>query len=591
MQDDLPTGGNNVIDLAGERRRRGPRFDGGLMDILEVSRDMVCMCRAGAISAINGAGTRLLGASCASDVLGQRFSSFIVPEYGPMIDLFMAGKASADKPVPTRLKGMDGNLREVEMQIFRAREIAADATIIMCRDVGAADGKPARADAAAAPAFPHLIENAMNLVCHVHNGRIVYINRAGQALLGADSAESVIGRDLAQLFTADYADLFAADTFSELLDEPEDIPMRLVHASGEPVDVYVAISPLPSPSGSVEVMIEARDVTAHNKAVRALRRSNEMLEMRVAERTRELGEQRTRAEELRQIADASRRFSESLLDMLPNPVWFRDLRGAFQSCNRAFRDLFGCDPSKTPDAARIVEGAMPAECQETDRQILAGTLERAVFEGQIPGAGGARHDALITKCAFPDEEGRSVGVLAMLTDITERKAMERELRRLATVDPLTGAFNRRHFMAESNHELDRAARYGNPLSLVMLDIDHFKKVNDTHGHAIGDEALKVLVTTAEAVLRDVDVLGRLGGEEFAVMLPETGADGAMEAAERLREAIAQIRVPLPDGGMLSFTASLGIAVRENDDIEHMLARADTALYRAKQNGRNRVERG
>ncbi|MEW5727355.1 MAG: sensor domain-containing diguanylate cyclase [Pseudomonadota bacterium] len=579
----------NIIDLAKERRRRGPRFDGGLMDILEVSRDLVCLCRGGAIAAINGAGARLLGAPTTEQLLGRKLTDFLIPEYASVMSLFLAGKASEDKAVPTRLLALDGAARDVEMQVYRAREIAPDATVIVCRDVTDHSRLVDYAHETDAR-FSLLVENAMNMVCHVVDGRLRYVNRAGLAMLGAPTREAVSGRALAEIFHEDYAEVFTPDTLAFLVAESTGVPMRLRRLDGAPVDVLVMVSPLPSHCG-VEMMVEARDITAHNRAVVALRSANETLEMRVVQRTRELAEQRRLAEENKSIADASRRFTESLLDMIPGPVWFKDARGRFQTCNRAFRDLFGGDPTRRAEGADGI--VMSEEDRHSDAEILGGTIDQVVFEADVPTAGGDVHHLMVSKCAYRDDEGRPVGILGVITDITERKALERELRRLATTDPLTGAANRRQFMHSAATELERALRYGHDLSVIMLDIDHFKRINDTHGHAVGDEALKALVATIQAALREMDVLGRLGGEEFSVLLPETGLPGAVEVAERLRAAIAAIRLPVPGDGLLSFTSSLGVAARDGHgrDIEELLARADQALYRAKQGGRDLVETG
>jgi diguanylate cyclase (GGDEF)-like protein/PAS domain S-box-containing protein len=189
-----------------------------------------------------------------------------------------------------------------------------------------------------------------------------------------------------------------------------------------------------------------------------------------------------------------------------------------------------------------------------------------------------------------DDAGEIIGLLPTAVDITDRKHLEAELQRQAHLDYLTGLANRRSFMGRSEIELSRARRYDNSISVLMLDIDHFKQINDTYGHQSGDLVLKSVANTFQEVLRSVDIIGRLGGEEFAVVLPETGIAKATEVAERLREKMSAGEVALPDGMNIRFTVSIGIAalIDKNSNITMLLNDADKALYRAKQAGRNRV---
>jgi diguanylate cyclase len=166
-----------------------------------------------------------------------------------------------------------------------------------------------------------------------------------------------------------------------------------------------------------------------------------------------------------------------------------------------------------------------------------------------------------------------------------------ELEQLSRTDPLTGCVNRRHFRDCLNTELDRARRYGRPCSLIILDIDWFKKINDSYGHAAGDEALKAVVRKIGGTVRRQDIVARLGGEEFVVLMPETGMDSALASAERIRRAIAA--EPACFGGIdIPLTVSAGVAVmssgEEPDTADSLLHRADQCLYQAKTAGRNCV---
>lgn len=176
--------------------------------------------------------------------------------------------------------------------------------------------------------------------------------------------------------------------------------------------------------------------------------------------------------------------------------------------------------------------------------------------------------------------------IAVIREITQRKKLEAQLRRLATTDALTGVDNRRSFMEKANQELKRARRYGSPFSLIMIDIDYFKSVNDHYGHQTGDLVLQIMTRAIRSVLRESDIFGRVGGEEFSIVLIETGQKEAMAIGERIRSQIESLRI---DTGKekISITISMGLtSFRETDDFEAIARRSDKALYKAKENGRN-----
>ena len=168
-------------------------------------------------------------------------------------------------------------------------------------------------------------------------------------------------------------------------------------------------------------------------------------------------------------------------------------------------------------------------------------------------------------------------------------ATNAELTRMAMTDPLTGIFNRRHFMNATINELQRFHRHSHPVGMVILDIDNFKHINDEFGHDTGDRVLVHTAATCKTLLRTNDVFGRIGGEEFTVLLPETPLEEAGTIAERLRELICNSPLEL-NSGQLGYTASFGVTKLQSGDqsSEQALKRADLALYRAKANGRNNV---
>jgi diguanylate cyclase (GGDEF)-like protein/PAS domain S-box-containing protein len=203
-----------------------------------------------------------------------------------------------------------------------------------------------------------------------------------------------------------------------------------------------------------------------------------------------------------------------------------------------------------------------------------------------------------------DERGDLVGFTAIQSDITEEKTirvnleqeverrieLEAQLRHLASHDALSGLPNRRHFFDQAERELARCRRYERPLSLVLFDLDEFKAVNDDLGHAAGDAVIRAVGELCGRTLREQDFAARIGGEEFIILLPETGVEGAQTLAERLRGELSQTPIPVGTDSVY-VTASFGVtqARPDRDTVERFLARADRALYEAKNRGRNRTE--
>ena len=189
------------------------------------------------------------------------------------------------------------------------------------------------------------------------------------------------------------------------------------------------------------------------------------------------------------------------------------------------------------------------------------------------------------------EIGPGHRMIGINLDITDVKEAQLELERMATTDSLTGISNRAWFMKLAKEERDRSLRYSRSLSLMMLDADRFKNINDTFGHDVGDKVLQELSNTAASMLRGADIFGRIGGEEFAVLLPEADIREAATVAERLRKEIEKQSISLSETQRISYTVSIGVSElqQEDEDVEALLKRADEALYKAKNTGRNRVE--
>jgi diguanylate cyclase (GGDEF)-like protein len=251
--------------------------------------------------------------------------------------------------------------------------------------------------------------------------------------------------------------------------------------------------------------------------------------------------------------------------------------------------LFRC--MACPDGGRILTYLdISRELRRESDDAVARTNAELRFNSEVMEEQGA-YLAALAEAAEENAQKAESARLQLEHEIGERRQLETKLRRLATTDGLTGVLNRAEFLASAQRVLEANRLVAQTVAVLMLDVDHFKAVNDRFGHAGGDRALQHLVATLGAGVRQIDILGRVGGEEFAVALPDTPLASAERVAEQLRARVA--KVPIISGDrMIRMTISIGIAVQLETDrsIEQVIARADDALYRAKNNGRNRVER-
>lgn len=278
------------------------------------------------------------------------------------------------------------------------------------------------------------------------------------------------------------------------------------------------------------------------------------------------------------------------------------LEGRLVEANPALAHMLGCaGPEELLQRCGEVTEvfANPQECEIFDKQLREDGMVRG-FQAELRRPDGACFWAQISASVLPGQPGHDgdgapdasgASVVGVVADISERRRMLEEIYRLARTDSLTGLWNRGYFMDLARRELSRARRENSPLCLIMVDADHFKRVNDTHGHEAGDEALRCLAQVLAASVREVDLLARLGGEEFVILLPGTERTAALAVAERVRRGIRERSLSCASGACFCLTVSVGVACRQGaeDTLEQLLRCADTALYAAKHAGRNRVE--
>ncbi len=294
----------------------------------------------------------------------------------------------------------------------------------------------------------------------------------------------------------------------------------------------------------------------------------------------------------------SEKFLSTIFDSIHDPFRIVDSGCRIIKANQAYADLKGTSASNL----------LGRPCFET-LYGRAGICEECVIEKTFRTSGSCTQEKLAatpggTKVwmeiyTYPvfNERGEVSHVIEYARDITDRKAMEEEKERLikklnllSTTDSLTGLLNRRALNDILDHEIDRSSRYLSDLSLVICDIDRFKQINDTCGHTAGDLALQSISGTIKGVLRRADLLGRYGGDEFMIILPETSLTGAKNLAEKIRASVENSEFRIPAGRMIKLSVSLGVAscCVPTENIDTLVARADAALYASKQAGRNTV---
>jgi diguanylate cyclase (GGDEF)-like protein/PAS domain S-box-containing protein len=285
-------------------------------------------------------------------------------------------------------------------------------------------------------------------------------------------------------------------------------------------------------------------------------------------------------------------------------IFMVDTQRTITSCNQAFLDLFGYEREEVENRSVRLIHASDASFDLYGQKAYPAVQKQGTFRTEWDFARKDGTTVLVESVtsAIKGPDGALKGFAGIIRDITERKRSEEALLELqanlhaanivlaheATHDPLTGILSRRAILDALSRELSRERRQHNGLAIGICDIDHFKKVNDTHGHPVGDEVLCGLVRLLESNLRQYDFLGRFGGEEFVVIMPGIKENDLNMLFERLRDAVADNPIPTKAGNV-SITVSIGATTwRGNETKDKLLAVADSALYQAKMEGRNRV---
>ncbi len=414
----------------------------------------------------------------------------------------------------------------------------------------------------------------------MNDGTIRSVNQSGMALLGIEHEKSIEQR--LEIFVSDASRPAYDDFFAALLsgEGRKTCELEILKNKNDIICVHAEATCF---EGGRECRAVLMDITERKKAETALRESEEKYR--------------------RLFDNATLGIFQSTPDGKPISV------------NAAFAHMFGYQSPE--DAVTNIKDvgkdlfADPGRRSEILRLLTENPNLRA-FENMYRRKDGNTFIGNLNLIPIRDANGALIRTEGIIENITERKQAEDELRRaqemltkanidlqtalarqkqLAHTDSLTGINNRRRLYELAEHEFDIAARYQQPLSVLMFDIDHFKQVNDTFGHAVGDQILQLVTQAAGKELRATDAIGRYGGEEFVIIMPMTSARQAYSLAERIREKVGALRIPT-DKGETAVTLSIGIVethYTRDESAETLIRRADQAMYAAKQSGRNRTE--
>lgn len=393
------------------------------------------------------------------------------------------------------------------------------------------------------------------------DGAIRFANAASMELLEAPSTESLIGR-----LSGDFVH-----------------PMDQVRSSNRIQQVAV-----PEQAGRPNKSSEFRIRTARGN-LRMVLISSVAMEWEGAPAVLMCGLDMTHQSEIEaQLRESEQNFRR-LFDSLQDVYYRTNAQGVVQHVGPGVRRVLGYEPHEIE--GRTAESYYP---QSTDRDAFKAAImehgEVSDFPGQMVRRDGTVIDISISSHALYDHAGNFAGVEGIYRDVTQRKNLERELQRLATTDMLTGIANRRAFLETAESAYAHSRRSGEPLTLLMLDLDHFKSINDRFGHLEGDRALVAFAQAVKSQLRASDAVGRLGGEEFGVLLPLTTLAEGLEAAARILHSVRALELTDDTGQAYRITTSLGVgAFRQSDrSLRDMLDRADQALYLAKRRGRDQI---
>lgn len=393
-----------------------------------------------------------------------------------------------------------------------------------------------------------MLDRCKNLILLVRRRQICFVNEVAIASLGYSSKHELLGADLLSLFVQDYQEL--GEMGLDVMSQEEMIPMKLLRSDGSEIDVELWVDGIDGPQSEIYA-VEARNITAHLRAARALRSREQWL--------------------------------EGVINTVADGIVTVDHRGIVQSFNPAAERIFRFRADEiigksirelvpSPIADQVDQGIDWTQLSLLGQELMGKRKDGDVFPMEM-----ALREML---------QGDSVSYTGVVRDISARRRAEERIRHLAQHDPLTNLPNRFLFGDRLDASIGRAGRHKDRLAVVFIDLNDFKPINDAFGHAVGDKALVALAERLKRSMRKTDTIARIGGDEFVVILEEiSGEEHVRGLAHKVMTAVTE---PFEiDGTKLQVSASLGIALYPDDstDADQLVEFADRAMYVAKKLGK------
>lgn len=408
------------------------------------------------------------------------------------------------------------------------------------------------------PKLYALLNHLQDAVFAIEGGKFVFVNKQVTRLFGYSEAE-LLSRPIIDYIHEDDREMVMARYAARQHGDPvpDEYAFHIVTKSGAVRVVNMRAGTVQNDDGSVTSIGSLQDITEQRRTQRALAHSQ---------------------------ADIA-----SILNNMPDIFYRTDMQGIITLMSPSCVEAIGYSPEEMIGRPLANFYCDPREREKVVQAIVEGGGQARQVEACLVHKDGSAIWISTNAYIRLDAEGRPVCVEGIARNISERKAMEEQLSLLAKVDDLTQLLNRRQFFIEAENQLRIAKRYQRPLSVLMLDLDWFKSINDRFGHQLGDQVLTYFANACRELFRATDLIGRMGGEEFAILMPESPIEAARGMVERLRQYLQKHPVQAESQSIqLTFSAGLVSLTDETQDIDTLLRQADRLLYDAKERGRNQV---